>query len=65
MDDRRERQTAGESTFNTSTALYRPDNEPAVSASYSSQTTPTQPAKSAKCMSSGFSASFPAIEVKI
>lgn len=65
MDDRREIQTTGESTFNTLTALHRPENEPAMSAFYSSQETPTKPEKSAKCMPSGSSASFPANEVKI
>lgn len=44
-DSRRETQTTGEATVNTSTAFCRPDNVPAMSACYSSQATSTQPAQ--------------------
>ena len=56
MDYRRESQTAGESTANTSTAIFRPLNEPVTSAFPSSQA-PSTPAQSA--------ASLPVNEVRI
>ena len=64
MDYRRENQTAGESTANSSTAIFRPLNVPAMSAFPSSQA-PSTPAQSTYSMPRGSAASLPANEVRI
>ena len=64
MDNRRESQTAGESTVNTSTAIFRPLNVPAMSAFRSSQASSTL-AQSTYPMPRGSAASLPANGVRI
>ena len=64
MDYRRESQTAGESTANTSTAIFRPLNVPVTSAFPSSQA-PSTPAQSTYPMPTGSAASLPVNEVRI
>ena len=63
MDYRRESQTAGESTANSSTAIFRPLNVPATSA-FPSQA-PSTPAQSTYSIPRGSAASLPANEVRI
>ena len=65
MDYRRESQTAGESTANTSTAIFRPSNVPAMSAFPSSRSAPSTPAQSTYLMPTGSAASLPANGVRI
>ena len=65
MDHRRESQTAGESTANTSTATFRPLNVPAMSAFPSSRSAPSTPAQSTYPMPTGSAASLPANGVRI
>ena len=63
MGYRRESQTAGESTANSSTAIFRPLNVPATSA-FPSQA-PSTPAQSTYSIPRGSAASLPANEVRI
>ena len=65
MDYRRESQTAGESTANTSTATFRPLNVPAMSAFPSSQSAPSTPGQSTYLMPTGSAASLPANGVRL
>ena len=64
MDNRRESQTAGESTVNTSTAIFRPLNVPAMSAFRSSRASSTL-AQSTYPIPRGSAASLPANGVRI
>ena len=64
MDNRRESQTAGESTVNISTAIFRPFNVPAMSAFQSSGALSTL-AQSTYPMPRGSAASLPANGVRI
>ena len=61
MGNRRESQTAGESTVNTSTAIFRPLNVPALPSSQVSSTL----TQSTYPMPRGSAASLPANEVRI
>ena len=64
MNYRRESQTAGESTANSSSAIFRPLNVPAMSA-FSSSQAPSTPAQLTYSMPRGSAASLPANEVRI
>ena len=64
VDNRRDSQTAGESTVNTSTEISRPMNLPATSAFPSSQA-PSTPAQLTCQMPRGSAASLPVNEVRI
>ena len=61
MDNRRETQTAGESTVNTSTAIFRPSNVPA----FPSSRAPSTLTQSTYPMPRGSAASLPANVVRI